>query len=400
MHLTSEEEKALNGEFGETLSTAYRILLAIGNANEAEKLIPIKWAHVSGVNFNTIGKSGEEFLKEISSEGKRVLVNTTLNPMGFDSTKKNIDLKEEFISNQFSIIDSYKKLGVTLSFTCIPYELFSLPKKGDNVSFAESSAAVFLNSILNIKTNKESALSSLASAITGKVPYSDLLLEENRKSKIFIKPDLSNDRISNFYNNASQDLNELDFGLLGYYAGKVSKESCVGIDCKKDQLDIIKMKSLSAGMGTSGVCGMFKTEDNENAEKMYFGKKERENVFDELNTSENGNVIVLGSPQLGINEIDLLDNMLNGKKFKKKCVIFCAKPIYELAKKNKSLDRLENAGCEFFCDSCTCLTPLITKDKYDSIITNSVKCSYYMKHSNKVGVSLKNLKTIVKENAI
>lgn len=400
MQLTTEEEKALNGEFGETLSVAYRILLAIGNANDAEKLIPIKWAHVSGVNYNTIGKSGEEFLKEISSEGKKVMIPTTLNPMGFDSTKKNIGLTEEFVNNQLSITDSYKKLGVNMSFTCIPYEIFSLPKKGEYASFAESNAAVFLNSILNIKTNKESALSSLASAITGKTPYSDLLIEENRKSKIMIKPELSTDESDPLGQVDTFNLNELDFGLLGYYAGKVSKESCVGIDCKKDQVDIVKMKSLSAGMGTSGICGMFKTEEDSMTEKISFGKKERESVFDELNTSEMGDIIVLGSPQLGMSEINLLDNMMHGKKFKKKCMIFCAKPVYEIAKENESLYRLEKAGCEFFCDSCTCLTPLITKDKYDSITTNSVKCSYYMKHSNKVGVSLKNLNSIVKENTI
>ena len=54
MDLTKEEQEALNGEMGETLQTAYRILLATGEATNAEKLIPIKWAHLSGVNYNTI----------------------------------------------------------------------------------------------------------------------------------------------------------------------------------------------------------------------------------------------------------------------------------------------------------------------------------------------------------
>ena len=70
MELTKEEEKALNGEMGETLQTAYRILLATGEATNAESLIPIKWAHLSGVNYNTIGDSGEEFLRNISKDAK------------------------------------------------------------------------------------------------------------------------------------------------------------------------------------------------------------------------------------------------------------------------------------------------------------------------------------------
>jgi predicted aconitase len=49
------------------------------------------------------------------------------------------------------------------------------------------------------------------------------------------------------------------------------------------------------------------------------------------------------------------------------------------------------------CDSCTCLTPYVDKDKYDSVVTGSVKAAYYMNSSNKVKVALKDMKTIVKE---
>ena len=66
MELTEDEEKSLNGEHGEALQTAYRILSATGEATDAEKLVPIHWAHVSGVNYNTIGDAGEEFLATLS----------------------------------------------------------------------------------------------------------------------------------------------------------------------------------------------------------------------------------------------------------------------------------------------------------------------------------------------
>ena len=70
MELTQEEQAALNGEKGDTLQTAYRILVATGEATNAEKLVPIDWAHLSGVNYNTIGDSGEEFLRKISHDAK------------------------------------------------------------------------------------------------------------------------------------------------------------------------------------------------------------------------------------------------------------------------------------------------------------------------------------------
>ena len=104
MELTQEEQAALNGEKGDTLQTAYRILVATGEATNAEKLVPINWAHLSGVNYNTIGDSGEEFLRKISQDVK-VKVKTTVNPMGFDfdhiSEFAHID--NDFIEKQKSI---------------------------------------------------------------------------------------------------------------------------------------------------------------------------------------------------------------------------------------------------------------------------------------------------------
>ena len=212
MELTKEEEQALNGEMGETLQTSYRILLATGEATNAEKLIPIKWAHLSGVNYNTIGDSGEEFLRNLSKDA-RVKVKSTVNPMGFDfdhiSEFSHID--DEFIEKQKSIRDSYIRMGVEPTFSCTPYDIFDLPEKNTQVSFAESNAAIFANSLGGIKTNKESAFSALASAITGKSPYSDLR-KDGSDIQMTIRMKLENP-------------NELDFGLLLFFAGKVGDTS-------------------------------------------------------------------------------------------------------------------------------------------------------------------------------
>ena len=96
MELTRDEESALKGERGEIMQMAYRILVATGEATDAEKLVPVEWAHLSGVNYNTIGDAGEEFLSSISKDA-RVKVKTTLNPMGFDNDNvMNYGLDEKF----------------------------------------------------------------------------------------------------------------------------------------------------------------------------------------------------------------------------------------------------------------------------------------------------------------
>ena len=129
MELTHDEEEALKGNKGETLELAYRILAATGEATDAERLIPIHWSHLSGVNYNTIGDAGEEFLSKISKDA-RVKVKTTLNPMGFDiDSVSKFSLDENFIEKQQSIRNSYEQMGVTPSFSCIPYEIYDLPEK-------------------------------------------------------------------------------------------------------------------------------------------------------------------------------------------------------------------------------------------------------------------------------
>lgn len=384
MQLTREEEKAMAGEYGEANAIAYRILVAIGEATNAQYLIPISWAHVSGVNYNTIGDSGLEFLKKISKDGK-VKVKTSLNPMGFD--RKNLpELSQDFIDKQFEITKIYEKMGITPTFSCIPYEILPLPITGTHVSFAESSAAVLANSYLDIITNKESALSALASAIVGKAPFSDLRIKEYRNPTIEII-------------NESKIENELDYGLLGYFVGKTMKKSCTGLCNISKNTDFWNIKSLSAGIGTSGSCGMFqiREEPSKNNEKISYGDKEMKKTKDELNTSEDGQIITFGSPQLGMEEICKIATLMEGRKFTKPCKIFCPRPVFNKSEEYGISSILQKSGAEFVCDACTCLTPLIKKENYDSIITNSVKAAYYMKTSNKISVALKDVKTIVKD---
>ncbi len=380
MELTKDEEKGLDGKYGEVLASAYRILVAIGEATGAKKLVPIKWAHISGVNFNTIGDGGMHFLEKFSNTA-RVAVKTTINPMGYDKTKPE-GIPASFQEKQQSIANSYERMGTTPSFTCTPYEVFDLPQKGTAVSFAESNAAVFSNSLLGLMTNKESALSALASSVTGKSPLSDLRLEEARSPKVAIETDFD-------------FKSELDYGVLGYFAGKAIKDSCVALD-NIDRLDTIQAKALCAGIGTSGTCGMF-TFGGKAKEKISFGKKEAQSVMDELSTADDADIITLGSPQLGMNELEMLAKITEGKKFKRHCIIFCSRTIYNEANKIGLAGKIEKSGADFRCDSCTCLTPYVTKDRYDAVITNSVKGAYYLSKSNKVKVALKDIKTIAEE---
>ena len=385
MELTQEEQAALNGEKGNTLQIAYRILVATGEATNADKLVPINWAHLSGVNYNTIGDSGEEFLRKISQDAK-VKVKTTVNPMGldFDHISEFAHIDNDFVEKQKSIRDSYVRMGVEPTFSCTPYDIYDLPDKGTQVSFAESNAAIFANSLGDLKTNKESAFSALASALTGKSPYSDLRKDQS-SIPLTVRMKLENP-------------NELDFGLLGFFAGKVG-DTAVNIS-GVSQPDRRSCKALCGGMGTSGTCAKFQFIDEEqnSSEKVDFGKEEMNKIYDELNTTDKGDLITLGSPQLGLQELSDLSKMLKGRSFQKRCMIFCSRAVQNQARTLEHTNEIERAGGEILSDCCTCLTPLIDTNETDSVTTNSVKGAYYLKNSTGVDVNLKPLSKIIEDD--
>ena len=151
-------------------------------------------------------------------------------------------------------------------------------------------------------------------------------------------------------------------------------------------------------MRTSGTCAKFLFgEGDSNTEKIDFDEKEMQNVHDELNTSEKGDLITLGSPQLGLDEISDLTAKLKGRSFQKRCMVFLPRTVKEQAQKIGYITELERAGCEILSDCCTCLTTLINKVNVDVVTTNSIKGAFYLNNSNKVRVNLKPLSEIIED---
>ena len=160
----------LSGEQGETAAKAMEILVALGKIFDAERMVLIKSAQISGVSLETVGEAGIEFLEEFAKDG-RVRVPSYMNPCGMDLERwREIGFSEEFAKKQLRIIDAYKKMGVELSLTCTPYLIGVIPKRSEHIAWSESSAVIFANSVLGARTNRESGISALASAIAGRTP--------------------------------------------------------------------------------------------------------------------------------------------------------------------------------------------------------------------------------------
>ena len=82
--------------------------------------------------------------------------------------------------------EQLKKLGLLSenAYTCACYldEVGNTPKKGDILSWAESSAVVYANSVIGARCNRNSGIIELMGSIVGYVPYFGLVTDEGRKA--------------------------------------------------------------------------------------------------------------------------------------------------------------------------------------------------------------------------
>jgi predicted aconitase len=369
MFLTKQEERILVGEEGVGRQRAMELLVALGKIYSAERLVPIASAHLSGVSYKTIGDGGLDFLVEMSLDAK-VSVKTTLNPAGMDLDRwQEMGVRREFAEKQRTIINAYGRLGVETNCTCTPYLTGNVPKPGQSVAWAESSALSFVNSVLGAKTNREGGPGALAAAIIGKTPLYGLHLDENRLPSIIVEADV-NDEIT-------------DYSLLGHAVGQ--KIGMAVPFFRGIHPDVDGLKTMAAAMAAAGSVALFHIEgvtpganrfDLNNIETLSIGKKEIERAKESLTTGNDPDLIALGCPHLSETEVTKLASLLDGKKKRSNApeVWFCtSRTVKTWCPKEVAV--LERFG-KVLCDTCMIVAPI--EGIHSCTATNSAKACTYL----------------------
>ncbi len=367
MFLTREEEAILDGERGSGMQKAMELLVAMGDIKGAEKLVPVSSVHVSGVSYKTIGDAGMEFLKELAGTGVGAGVLATLNPAGIDLKDwDELGFPEAFASRQLEIVNAYRQMGILPTCTCTPYLSGNLPGRGEIVSWAESSAVVFGNSVLGVRTNRESGVLALASALVGKTPYCGLHVPENRVPSLRVR--------------VTVDLrSEADYSALGYYVGKhypglpVFNGVSPGID---------DLKALSAGLGVGSV-NMFSLSYDGSIETVSFGREELKEVYEELNTAEEVDLVCIGCPHCSLREIHEILRRKPGED----TWIFTGRHSPGLF---PGKDRVRIVK-----DTCMVVAPLEDLG-IESIGVNSAKAAFYASHMSGIRVRFDSMENLLK----
>ncbi len=198
MILTKEQQAILDGEKGDTLAKVMKTIVMYGDAFEAEKLVPItsEYNHLVTSFGLKVMAPVYDLMQQLLDAGVASGQKFSVDPRPLD---KNVpaNFLQNFVFNKFMYTkqDFYEgqlqKLGLmdknAFSCTCYMDEVGNKPKKGDVLSWAESSAVVYANSVLGARCNRNSGIIDIMGSIVGYVPYFGLLTDEGRKATWVVK---------------------------------------------------------------------------------------------------------------------------------------------------------------------------------------------------------------------
>ncbi len=404
MQLTAEQQQILDGSKGETMAKVMKTMVMYGDAFEAEKLVPI----TSQCN-HLVTSFGLKVMSPVYDLMQKLLDDGVMSSQKFSVDPRPIDKNvpanflQNFVFNKLMYTkqdfyeDQLQKLGLMDkdAFTCACYmdEVGNKPQKGDVLSWAESSAVVYANSVLGARCNRNSGIIDIMGSIVGYVPYFGLLTDEGRKADWVIKIETTKKPEAQLLGSAigMKVMEDVPFvvGLDKWIGTELNDSACT------------YLKDFGAATASNGAVGLYHIE-NLTPEAVEQGKaliKEnaREYIIDdaELERVKNNYPVIwknpdaapklcfMGCPHMSLQQLkDWTDKIESGLKTSgnKKVLIptvFTAAPkVLEAFNKTDYAGRLKNTGVitSYICPLMYMNNPLCKKMP---VITSSNKLRTY-----------------------
>lgn len=193
LDLSADERRALAGERGETHRKLMQTMVLYAEALNADRLVEIEGPGHLVVNDSRSGWGARlEFLEEVAGAGLRTKFPFTIDPPApyRDSALTLTAEQKQAMDRRYVHEDRYQALLYTLGLggrneaTCTPWfaQVGNKPAFGQVVAWAESSAVVYVNSVLGARTHRNAGVIELISNLVGKTPNAGLVTEEGRKA--------------------------------------------------------------------------------------------------------------------------------------------------------------------------------------------------------------------------
>jgi hypothetical protein len=192
MKLYEKQQAIYDGAEGEVKAKVMKTLVMYGDAFGAEKMVPVTGKYNHLVTSFGLSMMGEMYklMDQLINAGAVSMQGFSVDPRPMDKNIPTNLLQKLFFKIMYSKQDSYEsqlnQLGLMDkdAFTCACYfdEVGNKPGKGEVLSWAESSAVVYANSVLGARCNRNSGILDLFGSVVGYVPYFGLLTDEGRKA--------------------------------------------------------------------------------------------------------------------------------------------------------------------------------------------------------------------------
>ena len=405
MKLTRKEQEMLDGKRGDAVQKAMEILVAVGECYDAEKFVPINSVHLAPANPVNSGKGGVRFVKDMAKRGGIFVVPATSNPESVDpEVWQEMGFSEELYQEQKGLSEAFAKMGAYVCGTCTPYIIGHVPRMGEHVAWCESSAIVYVNSVLGGRTNREGGPSSLASGLTGRTPAHGYHLDEHRSGKLKIMIDADLKGVT-------------DYSTLGYFAGKIAQDRVPVFTGMPPSVTLHELKYLSAALATSGSVALYHavgvtpeapTEEAACGHKKIrssdifnFGTRELKETEDSLSGArpEEANLVVLGCPHASIEHLRTYAMTLSGRKAKDTVEIWILIPstIKGYAERMGYAKIFASAGVRLLSNTCPLLMPAdyFKRQGFSVMATDSSKLASYIPNARNVTCCYGSLDTFV-----
>ena len=198
MFLTDEQQAILNGSQGETMAKVWKTLVMYGDTFGADKMVPVtsEYNHLVTSFGLKMMTPVFDLMQKLIDDGAVSQQKFSVDPRPVDKNVpanflQNLIFNKIMYATQGSYEEQLKELGLMddNAFTCACYldQMGNKPKKGEVLSWAESSAVVYANSVLGARCNRNSGIMDIMGSIAGYVPHFGLLTDEGRKATWIVK---------------------------------------------------------------------------------------------------------------------------------------------------------------------------------------------------------------------
>ena len=346
-----------------------------------DEFVPVDHVQIAGVSYKTITETGLELRRHFASQFRFRAAHVTINPAGMDLEDwQAMGVPEDFARKQEEVIELYLRMGATPTITCTPYLTGNMPPPFTDAFLSESSVVAYANSVLGIRTNRESGLSSLLYAIAGYGPRYGLHIPENRNPRVEVA--------------VTCDLEgTVDFGCLGYRLGEVVRGRIPLITGLRSRPTLEELKVLSASGAASGSVDLFHIDRftpeaashlislDRVEERLVVDRESLDSAKARLNTGspERLDLVTFGCPHASLLEVKEIASLLEKKHVRKEVQLWVctSRAVKDLSARLGYVATIERAGGHVVADTCMVVAP-IERMGPQTTGTNSGKAAKYL----------------------